>query len=113
MASKRTRTPRWKTLNVILLVAGGAMVLERRVSLTPADHKIVLIVLVLALYTLIGLWVRSNAMELQEMDYADHREQTRDPRARRQPDATTVTASRISEGMSYFRAEAAEKRDRT
>ena len=42
MCPKRSHRPRWSTLNLILLLAAGGMVLEHGLHLAPTGHKLIL-----------------------------------------------------------------------
>lgn len=68
MRSKRNRLPHWNTLNVILLLAIGGLMLEHYLHLTPIDHKIALYLCVGVSYGLIGLWIKSNGTVLGDLD---------------------------------------------
>ncbi|RPI99417.1 MAG: hypothetical protein EHM39_06570 [Chloroflexi bacterium] len=53
-------------LSRILILTIGLLVLETRVHLTPAGHKVILLGIVVLIYSLIGVWIQSNAEGLAE-----------------------------------------------
>jgi hypothetical protein len=66
-------------LNLILLVAVGGLVLGHGLHLTPIDHRFILFLIILGIYGLIGLWIKSNAAALQDLGAEEYRKQSRDP----------------------------------
>jgi hypothetical protein len=112
MRSKQNRRPRWNTLNLILLLAVGALVLEHRLHLAPTGHTIVLILIVVVIYGSMGLWVQSNAAALEDLDAEDYQKQRRDPAVYGTPELPTRTQSDFRETVSYYRHESPDKREK-
>jgi hypothetical protein len=112
MRSKRNRGPRWNTLNLIILLALGGLVLEHRLHLTPTGHTIVLILIVAILYGLTGLWVTSNAMALEDLDAEEYRQRSSDSAVYGIPEFPTPTQSDFWETWSYYRHESPDRRER-
>ncbi|NLF79458.1 MAG: hypothetical protein GX573_27510 [Chloroflexi bacterium] len=79
MCPKRNRRPRWYVLDLIMLLAVGALVLEHSLNVTPIGHKVILSVIVVAVYGLMGSWVKANTATLDALDAEKCREQSRDP----------------------------------
>jgi hypothetical protein len=63
MPDNNTR-PKWRLLNLIVLLAIGLLVLGERANLSPLGREAVEIAIVLAAFGLIGLWLRANAAAL-------------------------------------------------
>jgi hypothetical protein len=112
MRSNRNRRPRWNMLNLILVLAVGGLALEHRLHLTPTGHTIVLILIVVILYGLMGVWVKSNATALEDLDAEEYRKQSRDPAVYGTPEFPTRTQSDFRETVSYYRHESPDKRER-
>jgi len=112
MRSKRNRRPRWSMLNLIVLAALGGLVLEHNLHLTPTGHKIALFLIVVIIYGLIGLWVKSNATALEDLDAEEYRRQSRDPALFGTPAFPTRTQSHFQETVSFYRHESPDKQEK-
>ena len=53
--------PKWRLLNLIVALAIGLLALDARAHMSLIGHEASEIVIVLALFGLIGLWLRANA----------------------------------------------------
>lgn len=109
MRSNRNRTPHWNALYLILLMAIGGLVFTHKLHLTPIDHKIVLLLSVVGIYGLIGLWIKSNAEALQDLDDAEYRKQSRDPVVYGTRQFPTRTQAYFREVTSFYRHESPDK----
>ena len=112
MRSRRNRGTRWKTLNLILVVAVGLLILQHHLHLTPTGHKITLSLIVVVIYGSLGLWVKANAAALQALESEKYRKQSRDPAVYGTPEFPTRTQSHYQDVMSFYRRESPEKRER-
>ena len=112
MGSKQNRRPRWNMLNLVLLLAVGGLALEHWLHLSRAGHTIVLILMVVVIYGLMGLWVKSNETALEDLDTEEYREQSRDPAVYGTPEFPTRTQSDFRETVSYYRHESPDKREK-
>ncbi len=95
MSPKQNRRPGWKVLYQILLLAIGSLALEHMLHLTPIEHKLTLLLIVVVIYGAIGLWLKSNAADLE-------RPESRTPAPYKTP-ASTPTSLR--EGVSFYQRE--------
>jgi hypothetical protein len=112
MGSRRNREPHWNMLYLVLPLAVGGLALEHRLHLTPTGHTIVLILIVVVIYALMGLWVKSNAIALEDLDAEEYRRQSRDPAVYGTPEYPTRTQSDFRETVSYYRHETPHQRER-
>jgi hypothetical protein len=112
MRSKRDRRPRWNMLNLIVLAAVGGLALEHSLHLTPTGHKITLFLIIAVIYGLMGLWVKSNATALENLDAEEYRRQSRDPSIYGTPAFPTRTQSHFQETASFYRRESLDKREK-
>jgi hypothetical protein len=96
MRPKRNRGPHWNVLNLIVLLTVVGMVLEHGLHLTPTGHKIVLLLITIAIYGLMGLWIKSSEVALQDLDDMEYRRQSCDP-------ATYGTVQFPTRTQAYFR----------
>jgi hypothetical protein len=107
--SKRNRRPRWNALYLILLMTIGGLVLTPRLHLTSIDHKIVLLLIVVVIYGVIGLWIKSNTEALQDLDDAEYRKQSRDPAVYGTRRFPTRTQAHFRDVTSFYRHESPDK----
>ena len=112
MRSKRNRRPRWNALHLILLVVIGGLMLTHRLHLTSIDHKIVLLLIVVAAYGLMGFWIKSNTEALQELDDAEYRTQSRDPAVYGTRQFPTRTQAHFRERVSFYRHKTPDEPER-
>jgi hypothetical protein len=105
MRLKRDRKPRWKILNLIVLLVLGSLILETSLHLTPLGHKITLFLLVIAVYGLIGGWVKANTAALEDLDAEKYQEQSRDPALYGTRGFPTRTQARFRQALSLYRHE--------
>lgn len=110
MCPKRSHRPRWSTLNLILLLAAGGMVLEHGLHLAPTGHKLILFLIVAVVYGLMGLWVKANTAALQDLDDTEYRKRYSDPAVYGTPESPTRTQSHYREIASFYRHETPDKR---
>jgi hypothetical protein len=52
--------PRWWKAWVPLLLVGGALALEPKISLSPGEHQIVLLAMTLLMFGIVIYWLRRN-----------------------------------------------------
>ena len=112
MCSKRNRGPRWNMLTLVLLLAVGGLVLEHWLHLTRTGHTIVLILMVVVIYGLMGLWVKSNETALEDLDAEVYRNQSREAAAHGTPEYPTRSPSGLQETVSYYRHETLDRQNR-
>jgi hypothetical protein len=112
MRAQRNRKPRWIVLNLIVLGAMGALVLEHNLHLTPTDHKIILLLIIATIYGLMALWVKSNATALEDLDAEEYRKQSRNPAVFGTPQFPTRTQAHFQETVSLYRREALDKQEK-
>jgi hypothetical protein len=112
MRSKRNRRPRWTMLNLIVLVAGGGLALEHSLHLTPSGHKIILFLIIAVVYGLMGLWVKSNATALKDLDAEEYRTQSHNPAVYGTPEFPTRAQLHYRETVSFYRRESLDKREK-
>lgn len=112
MHPKRSRRPRWNTLNLILLLAAGGLFLEHGLRLTPTGHKIALFLVVTIIYGSMALWVKSNAAALQALDDTEYRRQSRDPAVYGTPESPTRTQSHYRDIASFYRHESLDRQEK-
>ncbi len=53
--------PKWRLLNLIVVLAFGLLALDARVHLSQIGHEAAEIGIVLVIFGLIGLWLHANA----------------------------------------------------
>jgi len=58
------RQPVWWVLSALVPLMGGLLVLEHRISLSPAGHRCTQISIVVCIYGLVWLWLRANTLAL-------------------------------------------------
>jgi hypothetical protein len=112
MRAQRNRKPRWIMLNLIVLGAVGGLVLEHNLHLTPTGHKIILLLIIAAIYGLMGLWVKSNATALEDLDAEEYRTQSRNPAVYGTPEFPTRAQLHYRETVSFYRRESLDKREK-
>jgi len=112
MYSKQNHTPRWTMLNLIVLVAIGGLALEHNLHLTPVGHKITLFLLVAVLYGLMGLWVKSNATALEDIDTEERRRQSHYPTQYGTSAFPTHRQPHFQETVSYYRRKTMNKQEK-
>jgi hypothetical protein len=110
MRSRKKLKPRWRVLNVITLATIGGLALEHSLHLTPTGHKIILLLIIAVIYGLIGLWVKSNATALEDLDAEEYRKQSRDPAVYGTSQFPTRTQAHFRETMSFYHHEALAER---
>jgi hypothetical protein len=94
------RRPRWLLLYLIVPLGVGGLVLEHHLHLTQNGHKVVLLLIIVAVYGLMGMWVRSNATALQDLDGEAYRKQRRDPAVYGTPEFPTQAQYHYRETMA-------------
>ena len=112
MRTQRNRKPRWTMLNLIVLGAVGGLVLEHNLHLTPTGHKIILLLIIAAIYGLMGLWVKSNATALEDLDAEEYRKRGRDPAVYGTSQFPTRTQAHFQETVSFYRRESLDKQEK-
>lgn len=112
MRSNRNRRPHWKTLNVILIVAVGLLIAQHTLHFTPTGRKIALCFIVIAIYGWMGLWVKSNATALEDLDAEEYRKQSGNPAVYGTPQFPTRAQSHFQETVSLYRHETPDKQER-
>lgn len=112
MRSKRNRTPRWQTLDLILLATAGGLILEHHLDLTPTGHKLALILFIAFVYGWMGLWVKSNATALESMDAEEYRKKGRNPALYGTPAFPTRTQFHFQKTVAFYRRHSLDKRER-
>ena len=112
MGSERNRRPHWNMLTLVLVLAVGGLALERTLHLTATDHTIVLILMVVVIYGLMGLWVKSNETALEDLDAEEYRKQSRESAAHGTPEYPTRSPSGLQETVSYYRHETLDRQNR-
>jgi hypothetical protein len=50
----------WLQLYAVFALSIGALMFEHQMNLTSLDHKIVMLLIVVVIYGLLGLWIKSN-----------------------------------------------------
>ena len=78
----KTRAPAWWTLNALVPVMGGLLVLEFRAPLSPGWHKAVQVGIILFVYSFVWVWLRANdrAMLLDSANRTSLNREVRDER---------------------------------
>jgi hypothetical protein len=112
MRSKRNRRPRWSVLNLIMLATIGGLALEPFLHLTPTGHKIILLLIIAVIYGLMGVWVKSNATALEDLDAEEYRKRSRDPAVYGTSQFPTRTQAHFQETVSLYRREALDKQEK-
>lgn len=113
MRPKRNRRPHWTMLNLIMLATIGGLALEHDLHLTPTGHKIAMFLIVVVIYGLIGLWVKSNADALEDLEAEEYRRrQSHDPSLYGTPAFPTRTQSHFQETVSFYRHETPDKQEK-
>jgi hypothetical protein len=112
MRAQRNRKPRWIMLNLIVLGAMGALVLEHSLRLTPTGHKIILLLIIAAIYGLMGLWVKSNATALEDLDAEEYRKRSCDPAVYGTSQFPTRTQAHFQETVSLYRRESLDRQEK-
>lgn len=112
MRSERNRRPRWTLLNLIMMATIGGLVLEHSLHLTPLGHKITLFLIIAVIYGLMALWVKSNAMALEDLGAEEYRKQSRDPSLYGTPMFPTRTQAHFQETVSLYRHETLDKQEK-
>jgi hypothetical protein len=112
MRSKRNRRPRWSVLNLIMLATIGGLALEPFLHLTPTGHKITLFLIIAAIYGLMGLWVKSNATAVEDLDAEEYRIQSHNPAVYGTPEFPTRAQLHYRETVSFYRREALDKQEK-
>ncbi len=78
----------WTRLYVILPLAIGFLLIQHALHLSPAGHKVALLVVTGLIYTLVALWVQSNTRLLED--------ETTAVKPEPQPQAQSYSAGRTS-----------------
>ncbi|HEX3051834.1 MAG TPA: hypothetical protein VHP83_14340 [Aggregatilineaceae bacterium] len=69
----------WTRLYIILPLAIGFLLIQHELHLSPAGHKVALLVVTLLIYALVALWVKSNTRALEDETYSSKPEQQSNP----------------------------------
>jgi hypothetical protein len=112
MRAQRNRKPRWIMLNLIMVATIGGLALEHSLHLTPTGHKIILFLIIAAIYGLMGLWVKSNAAALEDLDVEEYRAQSHNPAVYGTPAFPTRAQLHYRETVSFYRREALNKQEK-
>jgi hypothetical protein len=62
----------WFKLDLLFVIYLVSLFVERRSSLSQGEHKLVLVVMTIGLFSLIGLWTWANQYVLEARDRQDH-----------------------------------------
>ncbi len=111
MRSDRNHRPHWSLLYPILLLSVGGLVLEHHLHLSQNGHKVILLLVIAIGYSLMGLWIKSNAAALQDLDGEDYRKQRRDPAVYGTPEFPTQTQFHYQEAVSLYRPVSTDERE--
>lgn len=103
MHPKQHRKPHWRLLNVLLFIAIGGLIVTHSVHLTPTGHKIALFLCIVISYGLIGLWLKSNDVALQE-EYS-----RQDPAVYGTSKFPTPTQAHFKKVLLFYRNESSSK----
>lgn len=105
MRSHRPHRPRWNALYFILLIAISGLVLTHGLHLASVDHKIVSLLIIVVVYGLMSLWIKSNTEALQDLEDAEYRQLSRDPAVYGTRQFPTRTQVNFREKVAFYRRE--------
>lgn len=101
MRARQYHRPRWNMLALILIVAVCGLAAEHNLHLTPAGHKVALLVIIVVGYGSLGVWVKSNEVALETLDIEADRKQNRDnPELGGTPQLSPATPIHLNVTMS-------------
>jgi hypothetical protein len=64
--SHNTERPKWRLLNLIVLLAVALLVVDSRAHLSQLGHELAEGAIVLATFGLLGLWLSANAEAIRQ-----------------------------------------------